>query len=1281
MRNYDSNSRFKFTSGLKLLPLSLVIGLVISIGAGDIYGFPAPHNPIIIFDMRPANSGNGAGIMATVNGYVSSQPDSPPVLANIAAKSVKEGELLEFNLSATDADSDSIIYTAFNLPAGASLSTDGHFSWRPDSGQAGTYNVTFLASDGIARDFQSVTISVQTNNGTPHIVLNPVANKQVNENELISFQLTATNIGSNHLQYTAHNLPTGASLAANGAFSWRPGYDAAGVYHITFTVSDGVTQDSKGIVITVNNVDRAPTIPAISDKTTKLGDTLSFPVDAYDPDGDNVSVTADNLPTGATFTNNTFSWTPQAGQSGQYSIGFVASDGRLQTSRSVNITIGATNSSPVLQSLNAQIIDENTLLSFPVTATDADGDTVTISASNMPTGATFSNGVFSWRPNYHQSGQYNVKFTASDGQAEDIKYVYIKVNNVNAKPVFDTIGPQVVEETHTLSFRVNATDADDSRISYRVDNLPTGAVFTNKQFTWTPTYQQAGKYKVTFTATDGKDYTPYDVLITVKNLDRPPVMANISDKVAAVKSMLSFQVTASDPDNDKLTYSVLNLPAGASFANNTFRWTPQEGLSGVYRVTFVVTDGTLSDSQTINITLTAPLAVDNTTPNVNNCIPAPGAIQAPLYPLLLFDITDSGRGVDASSVQVKMNGSIIYQGDTEKYTSDAGICQRLGVSSDYTFVFQPAKTWDYNQKVTISVKASDKAGNVMPDYSWYFMTEMYSFSQPQDLTVPNNPSDNQGQPATYADTKGNIYIVRAVGTTGSRNIILSRISAATNKVTANITLTNDTFDQCNPVVVCDRDNQIYAAWQGNNNGNWDIYLAHSQDGKYWTVPKQITTEQSDQRQPYLVSDPASPHRVYLLWQDKRNGNWDIYMAVSDSSFRSKQTAAVIQQPADQTKPAAVVSGDGTLYVCWNDNRNGNLDIYGGSYKNGSWEYSCLVNGTQNQFDPTVTIADNTGTNNGTNSIYLAWVDDSAGNRDIYYASFSAGSLPANPLTGTDIIDDTMNADQLAPQIKAALQDNGKIKVFLSWQDMRNSTLDTSANNSGGHYTVNSDSDIYFAELTGQSRTNILVNNSPDNTDQTNPAMGIDINGFPYLVWQDNSIGSSGDSSNTGGASSNISKICFNRLSAVDKRLAVKQIKAATGGTVGTIPQEINSLDEVCVQVPPGAFWSDVILTISKIDNPPSASFAMVNSPSYEFGPSSTLEFAKPVTITLPYNPNTSNISPTVYWYNPHTGTLSQSGISNVEDITLASGLHALQFRTTHFSQYMIGRRATISNQP
>jgi Ca2+-binding RTX toxin-like protein len=113
-------------------------------------------------------------VSVTVN-----EVNEAPVLDAIGARSVSEGELLTITLGASDADLplNGLVFTAENLPAGATF--DGAvFSWMPAEAQGpATYEVTFRVSDGLAEDFEVVSITVsedasldagpQGNDGTP----------------------------------------------------------------------------------------------------------------------------------------------------------------------------------------------------------------------------------------------------------------------------------------------------------------------------------------------------------------------------------------------------------------------------------------------------------------------------------------------------------------------------------------------------------------------------------------------------------------------------------------------------------------------------------------------------------------------------------------------------------------------------------------------------------------------------------------------------------------------------------------------------------------------------------------------------------------------------------------------------------------------------------------------------------------------------------------------------------------------------------------------------------
>ena len=89
-------------------------------------------------------------------------------------------------------------------------------------------------------------------------------------------------------------------------------------------------------------IDRPPTLSAIGNKSIRDGMTLTFTVSAIDDNGDALTYSASNLPTGATFNaaTRTFSWTPSYSQIGVYTgIRFQVSDGKLTDFEDITITV------------------------------------------------------------------------------------------------------------------------------------------------------------------------------------------------------------------------------------------------------------------------------------------------------------------------------------------------------------------------------------------------------------------------------------------------------------------------------------------------------------------------------------------------------------------------------------------------------------------------------------------------------------------------------------------------------------------------------------------------------------------------------------------------------------------------------------------------------------------------------------------------------------------------------------------------------------------------------
>ncbi|HFB68169.1 MAG TPA: tandem-95 repeat protein, partial [Calditrichae bacterium] len=317
----------------------------------------------------------------------------------------------------------------------------------------------------------------------------------------------------------------------------------------------------------------------------------------------------------------TFSWTPTYEQAGTYTVTFGVKDpAGLTDETQTTITVENVNRPPVLAEVGTIQGKENETITFTLSASDPDKEDagkLTFRAENMPEGATLDSksGVFQWVPTYDQSGTYTPVFIVSDGDLSDSSQVTIMVENVNRPPVIAEIGPQEVDENSPLKFTVQASDPDKEdagKLQLSASALPEGATFdpATGQFQWTPTFEQAGEYTVTFTVQDAEGATAsQSVTITVHNVNRPPQLAEIAPQTVKENEPLTVTFTATDPDNEdagKLTFQASPMPEGAQLdaASGQFQWTPNFEQAGKYDLTVTVRDpGGATDSKPFTITV------------------------------------------------------------------------------------------------------------------------------------------------------------------------------------------------------------------------------------------------------------------------------------------------------------------------------------------------------------------------------------------------------------------------------------------------------------------------------------------------------------------------------------------------------------------------------------------------------------------------------------------------------------------------------------------------------
>jgi len=235
----------------------------------------------------------------------------PPVLDSIRARTVPEGGTLSFTVTASDPDLDPLTLTAAPLPANASFVDNGDgtgdFLFTPDFTQAGLYDITFAASDGVLADSEAVSVTVTDVNRAP--ILDPIGPKVTNVGDTLRFLVTAQDPDADSIILSADPLPANAAFVdsgnGRGSFEFIPDATQAGLHEVTFVATDdGVPAlaDSELVSITVSPAgNRPPLFKSPEEVTAVVGRASEFIIVAEDADQTIPVLCARDLPPNASF--------------------------------------------------------------------------------------------------------------------------------------------------------------------------------------------------------------------------------------------------------------------------------------------------------------------------------------------------------------------------------------------------------------------------------------------------------------------------------------------------------------------------------------------------------------------------------------------------------------------------------------------------------------------------------------------------------------------------------------------------------------------------------------------------------------------------------------------------------------------------------------------------------------------------------------------------------------------------------------------------------------------
>ncbi|WNC67352.1 putative Ig domain-containing protein [Thalassotalea nanhaiensis] len=184
-----------------------------------------------------------------------------------------------------------------------------------------------------------------------------------------------------------------------------------------------------------------------------------------------------------------------------------------------------------------------------------------------------------------------------------------KVETPNTAPTISGTPTVSVNENQAYSFTPSASDSNNDSLTFSITNKPNWASFDTSTgaLTGTPDYDAADIYAaVSISVSDGKDsvnLAPFD--INVINVNRAPIIEAIEDQSVSETSEFSYSLSASDADQQDLTFTVENAPTWLTLNTDTnvLSGTPTLSDAGTNVVTVSVSDGETTTSKDFNLSI------------------------------------------------------------------------------------------------------------------------------------------------------------------------------------------------------------------------------------------------------------------------------------------------------------------------------------------------------------------------------------------------------------------------------------------------------------------------------------------------------------------------------------------------------------------------------------------------------------------------------------------------------------------------------------------------------
>jgi hypothetical protein len=331
----------------------------------------------------------------------------------------------------------------------------------------------------------------------------------------------------------------------------------------------------------------------------------------------------------------------------------------------------------------------------------------------------------------------------------------------NRAPTITGSPPTSVNQGSSYSFTPAVADADGDALVFGIDAKPAWLLFntTTGLLSGTPTAGDVGMHRgIVVWVSDGKAQTllpAFDLAVVAPTANnRAPTISGTPATSVEVNAQYTFTPTASDPDNQPLTFSIRNRPSWAAFDTATGRLQGSPAAAGTFAdVAISVSDGQIA------VPLPA-FTIVVTPPPVNRPPVISGAPMTSVQAGSPYGFVPTASDPDGDALTFSISGRPSWA------TFDTSLGRLAGTP--------PAGTTGTFGNIVISV--SDGAGSA----------SLPAFAITVTAATSNRPPTISGSPPTTA-TQGTAYAFQATAADPDGNSLTFSIANRPTWATFNVT--------------------------------------------------------------------------------------------------------------------------------------------------------------------------------------------------------------------------------------------------------------------------------------------------------------------------------------------------------------------------------------------------------------------------------------------------------------------------------------------------------------